>query len=114
MKLFLKTILIITFFMNSVFAETFMMALKRAYDTNPELNAERENLNISKQELNISKGAYLPTVTLSGTKSRDDTDKLTKRKEIMILIIATSNAPAISNFINVGIKSGGAEIKPLN
>ena len=79
MKLFLKTILIITFFMSSVFAETFMMALKRAYDTNPELNAERENLNISKQELNISKGAYLPTVTLSGSKSQEDTDKLTNR-----------------------------------
>ena len=31
----------------------------------------------------------------------------------MILIIATSKAPAISNFINVGIKSGGAEINPL-
>ena len=79
MKLFLKTILIITFLMSSVFAETFMMALKRAYDTNPELNAERENLNISKQELNISKGAYLPTVTLSGSKSQEDTDKLTNR-----------------------------------
>jgi len=79
MKLFLKTILIITFFMSSVFAETFMMALKRAYDTNPELNAERENLNISKQELNISKGAYLPTVTLSGSKSQEGTDKLTNR-----------------------------------
>ena len=79
MKLFLKTILIITFFMSSVFAETFMMALKRAYDTNPELNAERENLNISKQELNISKGAYLPTITLSGSKSQEDTDKLTNR-----------------------------------
>ncbi len=79
MKLFLKTILIITFFVSSAFAETFMMALKRAYDTNPELNAERENLNVSKQELNISKGAYLPTVTLSGSKSQQDTDKLTNR-----------------------------------
>ena len=79
MKLFLKTILIITFFMSSVFAETFMMALKRAYDSNPELNAERESLNISKQELNISKGSYLPTVTLSGSKSEEKTDKLTNR-----------------------------------
>ena len=79
MKLFLNTTLIVIFFMSSVFAETFMSALKRAYDTNPELNAERENLNISKQELNISKGAYLPTVTLSGSKSQEDTDKLTNR-----------------------------------
>ena len=47
-------------------AETFSTALKKAYNNNPELNAERENLNISEQELKISKGSYLPTVTLSG------------------------------------------------
>ena len=79
MKLLLKTIFIITFFMSSVFAETFNTALKRAYDTNPELNAEREILNISEQEYNISKGSYLPTVTLSGSKSEESTDKLTDR-----------------------------------
>ena len=79
MKLFLKTILVITFFMSSVFAETFNAALKRAYDTNPELNAEREILNISEQEYNVSKGSYLPTVTLSGSKSEESTDKLTDR-----------------------------------
>ena len=79
MKLFLKSFLILTFFMSSVFGETFITALKRTYDTNPELNAERENLNISKQELNISRGAYLPSVILSGSKSKEDTDKLTNR-----------------------------------
>ena len=79
MKLFLKTFLILTFFMTSVSGETFITALKRTYDTNPELNAERENLNISKQELNISRGAYLPNVILSGSKSKEDTDKLTNR-----------------------------------
>ena len=79
MKLFLKTFLILTFFISSVFGETFTTALKRTYDTNPELNAERENLNISKQELNISRGAYLPSVILSGSKSKEDTDKLTNR-----------------------------------
>ena len=79
MKLFLKTFLILTFFMSCAFGETFMTALKRTYDTNPELNAERENLNISKQELNISRGAYLPSVILSGSKSKEDTDKLTNR-----------------------------------
>ena len=79
MKIFLKALLITIVFTGSVFAETFMSALKRAYETNPELNAERENLNISEQELNISKGSYLPTVTLSGSKSQEDTDKLTNR-----------------------------------
>ena len=79
MKIFLKALLIVILFTGSVFAETFMSALKRAYETNPELNAERENLNISEQELNISKGSYLPTVTLSGSKSQEHTDKLTNR-----------------------------------
>ena len=60
-------------------AETFIVALKKAYNNNPELNAERENLNISEQELKISKGSYLPTITLSGSKSDEETNKLTNR-----------------------------------
>ena len=79
MKLFLKIVLTITFLASPVFAETFMDALKRAYETNPELNAEREIINISEQELKISKGSYLPTITLSGSKSDEDTEKLTNR-----------------------------------
>merc|ERR1711938_484288 len=63
----------------NVNAETFMSALKKAYNDNPELNAERESLNISEQELKISKGSYLPTITLSGSKSDESTDKLTDR-----------------------------------
>ena len=39
-------------------AETFTAALKKAYKNNSELNAERENINISEQELKISKGSY--------------------------------------------------------
>jgi outer membrane protein len=79
MKFFFKIFLILIFSLNSVFAETFMSALKKAYNDNPELNAERESLNISEQELKISKGSYLPTVTLSGSKSEEETDKLTNR-----------------------------------
>ena len=79
MKIFLKIIIFIICLTGSVFAETFDAALKTAYETNPELNAERESLNISQQELNISKGSYLPTVTLSGSKSDEDTEKLTNR-----------------------------------
>ena len=67
------------FLLNNANAETFSAALKKAYNNNPELNAERESLNISEQELNISKGSYLPTVTLSGSKSEEQTDKLTNR-----------------------------------
>ena len=79
MKIFLKTFLIIILLKISVLAETFNSALKRAYETNPELNAEREILNISEQELKISKSSYLPTVTITGSKSEQETDKLTNR-----------------------------------
>ena len=60
-------------------AETFTAALKKAYNNNSELNAERESINISEQELNISRSSYLPTVTLSGSQSEEQTDKLTNR-----------------------------------
>ena len=40
--------------------------------------------------------------------------KLTNKNEIIIPIIATSRAPKISNFINTGKKSGGADKIPLN
>ena len=79
MKLFLNILFIIIFLSGSVFAETFNAALKRAYETNPELNAERESINISEQELKVSISSYLPTITLEGTKSEEDTEKLTNR-----------------------------------
>jgi len=79
----MKKFLVITFgfffILTSANAEIFFSALKKAYQNNPELNAERESLNISEQELNISKSSYLPTVTLSGSKSEEDTEKLTDR-----------------------------------
>ncbi len=79
MKIFLKVFLIIIFFIGSVSAETFNAALKRAFETNPELNAERESLNISEQELKVSISSYLPTITLEGTRSQEDTEKLTNQ-----------------------------------
>ena len=79
MKIFLKTLSVIFFLTELVFAETFNAALKRAYDTNPELNAERESLNISEAELKVSQSSYFPTITLEGSKSDEDTEKLTNR-----------------------------------
>ena len=69
----------ILFLFSNANAESFNAALKRAYDTNPELNAERESLNISKEELKISRSSYLPTITLEGSKSQEDTNKLTNQ-----------------------------------
>ena len=60
-------------------AESFNTALSKAFKNNSELNAERENINISEQEYKISQGNYLPTVTLSGSKSSEDTNKLTNQ-----------------------------------
>jgi len=60
-------------------AESFSSALSKAFKNNSELNAERENINVSEQELKISQGNYLPTLTLSGSKSQEDTNKLTNQ-----------------------------------
>ena len=79
MKKFLLSILVLLFLITGVNAETFTIASSKAYKNNSELNAERENINISEQELKISQGNYLPTLTLSGSKSREDTDKLTNQ-----------------------------------
>ena len=63
----------------NLYAESFTIALSKAFKNNSELNAERENINISEQELKISQGNYFPTLTLSGSKSQEDTNKLTNQ-----------------------------------
>ena len=79
----MKKIILILFsvlFLNQqVLAVTLFEALTEAYKNNTDLNAERENINISEEDLKISKGSYLPTVTISGSKSQEDTNKLTNR-----------------------------------
>ena len=79
MKIFLNFFLISFFCFSPVLAETFNSALKRAYENNPELNAERESINISEQEYKVSISSYLPSITLEGSKSDEDTEKLTNR-----------------------------------
>jgi outer membrane protein len=80
-----KTLLIIfsVLFLNQqVFAVTLFEALTEAYKNNTDLNAERENINISEEDLKISKSSYLPSVTISGSKSQEDTSKLTNRSGV--------------------------------
>jgi len=76
---FFILILSILFLQFNVNAETFLTALKKAHLNNSELNAERENIYISEEELKISRGSYLPTITLEGSKSEEDTSKLTNQ-----------------------------------
>ena len=79
MKILFKIFLLLITLNSIALAETFTSALKKAYKNNSELNAERESINISKQELKVSKSAYLPTITVTGTKSEENTEKLTKQ-----------------------------------
>jgi Outer membrane protein len=72
-------LLSVVFLNQQAFAITLSEALMQAYNNNPELNAERENLKISKENLNISKSEFLPSITLSSSKSQEETDKLTDR-----------------------------------
>ena len=79
MKKIFLTLLFSIFFNQQLFSTTLSEALLQTYKNNTELNAERENINISKEDLKISKSEYLPSVTISSSKSKEDTDKLTNR-----------------------------------
>ena len=79
MKKIILILLSIVLFNGNVFAVTLSEALLRAYNENPELNAERENIKASKEDVKISISQFLPNVTLSGSKSQESTQKLTDR-----------------------------------
>ena len=77
-KIFLILVSIVLFNENA-FAATLSEALLKAYNENPELNAERENIKASKEDVKISISQFLPSVILSGSKSQEDTKKLTNK-----------------------------------
>ena len=79
MKKIFLTLFSVLFLNQQVLAVTLSEALTEAYKNNTDLNAERENINISEEDLKISKSNYLPSITISGTKSQEDTSKLTNR-----------------------------------
>ena len=79
MKKILLILLTLILVNQKVFAVTLSEALLQAYINNPVLNAERENIQVSKEDLNISRSEFLPTVTLLGSKSQENTKKLTDR-----------------------------------
>ena len=79
MKIIFKIILVSIILSTGVVAETFTEALQKAFKNNSELNAERENFNVSEEDLKVSRSNYLPSVTLSGSKSQVDTNKLTNQ-----------------------------------
>ena len=79
----MQKLIIIIFFsiicLNQSYATTLIQALSKAYKDNSKLNAERENLEISKEEINEAKSDFLPSVTISGYVSNENTTKLTNR-----------------------------------
>ena len=64
------------FFNGNAFSVPLSKALLQAYNDNPVLNAERENIQVSKEDVKISRSEFLPSVTLSGSKSQENTEKL--------------------------------------
>ena len=79
MRQILTILFISLLFSNSALAKSLLDVLKEAYQNNTELNAERENLIISEQELKISKSDYLPSATITSSKSQEDANKLTNQ-----------------------------------
>ena len=74
-------IIILSFFCLTTqsLAATLYEALNETYKNNTQLNAERENIKASEEDLNISQAEYKPSLTLSGSKSLENTNKLTNQ-----------------------------------
>ena len=79
MKKILILISLTVFSFNNAIAVTLYDALNQTYQNNIQLNAERENIKASEEDINISKSDYMPSLTLSGSKSIEDTNKLTNQ-----------------------------------
>ena len=79
MKTLITIITLTLIYFNNAFAITLYDALNLTYKNNIQLNAERENIKVSEEDINISKADYKPSLSLSGSKSIEDTNKLTNQ-----------------------------------
>ena len=77
MKKIILSLLISTLFFNNGNAVSLYQALNDTYKNNTQLNAERENINAAEEDINISKADYMPSLSLSGSKSFENTNELT-------------------------------------
>ena len=77
-KNLLITIFIFLYSINA-YAISLFDALNQTYKNNIQLNAERENIKASEEDINISQADYMPSITLSGSKSIENTNKLTNQ-----------------------------------
>ena len=76
MRKIIITLALIFFYPANAIAVTLYEALNETYRNNTELNAERENIKASAEDINISKADYMPSITLSGSKSYENTNTL--------------------------------------
>jgi len=60
-------------------ASEFLIYLESAYKNNPILNAERENYKAIKENINISRSEFLPSVSVSETKSSEQNSNRTNQ-----------------------------------
>jgi outer membrane protein len=79
MKKILILVSLTLFSFSNAIAVTLYDTLNQTYQNNIQLNAERENIKASEEDINISKSDYMPSLTLSGSKSIEDTNKLTNQ-----------------------------------
>ena len=79
MKKLLILISLTLFGFSNAFAVTLYDALNQTYQNNIQLNAERQNIKASEEDINISKANFKPTITLSGSQSIENTNKLTNQ-----------------------------------
>ncbi|MDC0510599.1 TolC family outer membrane protein [Candidatus Pelagibacter sp.] len=79
MKKLLILVSLTAFSFSNAIAVTLYDALNQTYQNNIQLNAERENIKASEEDINISKADYKPTISLSGSKSIENTNKLTNQ-----------------------------------
>ena len=79
MRKIITIFILIFLFSTNAFAITLYDALNETYKNNTQLNAERENIKASEEDVNISEADYKPSLTLSGSKSFENTNKITNQ-----------------------------------
>ena len=79
MRKIIFVIALVSLLSANAFAITLYDALNETYKNNTQLNAERENIKASIEDVNISEADYKPSFTLSGSKSFENTNKLTNQ-----------------------------------
>jgi outer membrane protein len=77
MKKIFISLFLSSFLFTNTYAVTLYHALNETYKNNTQLNAERENIKAAEEDINISQADYLPSVSLNGSKSFENTNEIT-------------------------------------